>query len=248
MTRTFTNTNAISLYLIAYGGSSTSDYLISCEYMMPQIEKVGHMTPYTPSTRNESVLYDTSGYSYNGIIPNNSGPEILADSARYSASAHFNAYSKYLELSATPLASMTAGSVSFWLKANTVGSSGLLPFTGQSTSHYLMASSSWTGAFYNGTISGTITYYIDGVVDNTPPGADGKWHHYCATGFNISSWTRLLLNNYGNSSSWSGSNIYYSDIRFYNTILSAQDIQDLYNAPIKIAKSGTLITNGEVVE
>lgn len=179
----------------------------------------------------------------------NSGPESLTDTPRYSYSTHFNACTKYLELNSAMLSAFTTGSVSFWLKVTAAGTSGLLPFTGQTTSHYLMASSSWTGAFYNANVSGTITYYIDGVVDNTPPGADGKWHHYCATGLNMSTWTQLLLNRYaGASASFNGSNLSYSDIRFYNTVLTAADIQDLYNSPIKIAKPGTLITNGEIIE
>ena len=39
-----------------------------------------------------------------------------------------------------------------------------------------------------------------------------------------------------------------SDARIYSTALSVGDILDLYNAPIKVTKNGTLMTNGEVIE
>jgi len=71
MTRTFTNTNSVTLYLIAYGGAQTSDYTVSCEYTMPQIEKIDHATPYTPSTRAETVIHDASGYKYDGTVAGN---------------------------------------------------------------------------------------------------------------------------------------------------------------------------------
>jgi hypothetical protein len=41
---------------------------------------------------------------------------------------------------------------------------------------------------------------------------------------------------------------YYSDFRLYATALSEEDIQELYNAPVSIANTGAMMTQGEFVE
>ena len=69
-------------------------------------------------------------------------------------------------------------------------------------------------------VNGTIKYYIDGE-ESRRPSFDNNWHYYCITGFNLSNWTMLKLNNYSNDYNC---NINYSDFRLYNTILSLEDI------------------------
>lgn len=211
-----------------------------------QLEKKDHATPYTPSSRNGLVVVDNSGYNRNGDTTSSACPSLTNDTPRNLLSCHFTANTQNLNLNPSSLSTFTTGSVSWWAKITTCGSSGLLPFTGQSTSYYLAASNNWTGAFYNGnvTASGTIKYYIDGVEDSTPSGTDSKWHYYVVTGINLSTWTKLKLNNYNpNNRAYDGSNVYYSDIKFYNTILSADDITKGYHRYAAIYSNHSFATN-----
>lgn len=204
-------------------------------------------TPFRTRSFGQKVYNET------GLVKNSSDasastgcfPIVRSDSPRNSTSCWFNTNGKNLKMNTTSfLSRFTTGTVEWWAKLVTGGSSGVLPFTGQSTSYFLAASSNWTGAFYNQNVSAasgySIKYYIDGVEDNTPPGADSKWHHYVVTGVNMSSWTQLWLNNYGNSSAWNASSIYYSDVKFYNTVLSAADVSTLYHNFASIYNSGSL--------
>lgn len=192
-----------------------------------------------------TTVFDTSGYSYNGEVTTAIVPTTVNNSARYNNCYHFLP-TQCIQFN-VPTNIITTGSISFWAKNKVVGSSGTLPFTGQGGSYYLMASSKGTGIFYNNNVSGTLKYYMDGNQVSAPVN-DGNWHHYCISGIDITSWTTFYVNHYGDvNSSWN-SDIYYSDLRIYNTILSAEDIKELYNAPISITKSGALMTQGEVIE
>jgi hypothetical protein len=121
---------------------------------------------------------------------------------------------------------ITTGSISFWCKFNGLGRSGWLPFVGQSGDYWVLATSSGSGNFYHNNVgSATKTIYRDGVVVSAPSD-NGNWHHYTITGINLSSWTKFMVNQHG--SSWD-SNMYISDLRLYNTVLSADDVKELYN-------------------
>lgn len=172
-----------------------------------------------------SSVSDSSGYSRNLTITGNVSP---ADSVRYDKAiyiANQNINSNYLTSgSAWSPSFITTGSISFWCKFNGLGSSGWLPFVGQDGSHYVMAWNN-SGNFYHRNAGSPSAIYRDGVVVSAPSD-NGNWHHYCITGVNISSWTNFKVNQYG--SSWD-SNMYISDIRIYNTVLSADDVKDLYN-------------------
>ena len=52
-----------------------------------QIEEKDHVTPYTPNTRNETTVYDCSGYQNNGTIFR--ALNCSVDSPRYKISTHF---------------------------------------------------------------------------------------------------------------------------------------------------------------
>ena len=187
-------------------------------------------TQFSTSSTN-SKLCDNSGYNRYILGSATYFPQIKLDSGKNGSCCWFNSSDIYLSLNSEPLSIFTTGSIEWWAKVTTIGSSGLLPFTGQTTGYYLAASSNWTGAFYNGNVTATsgssIKYYIDGVENNTPSGKDSKWHHYAITGINLSTWTALYLNHY--SSAWNGTDVCYSEIKFYNTILSSDDVSKDYH-------------------
>lgn len=209
-----------------------------------KVEKGSKATPWCPNSAdplysslgfNSALELDCSGFGNNGTKTGTITCDI--DSPRYTTSYRFsNSQSiNYTE----NLTFLTTGSISFWAKFNAKGASGWLPFSGQDGSHYIMATSGGTGNFYNQNViaSGNIIYYEDSKAVSAPTN-DGKWHHYAITGVNMSTWTAFKINNY-NDSSWN-SDVNYVDMRIYNTILSAEDILELYNSPINIDNKGNL--------
>lgn len=216
----------------------------TCEIEWIKLEEGSVATPWCPNSADS--LYSTLGFNTN-IEPDCSGfgndgtksGTIICDidSPRYTTSYHFsNSQSiNYTE----NLTFLTTSSISFWAKFNAKGASGWLPFSGQDGNYFIMATSGGTGNFYNGgiTASGTIVYYEDSKVVSAPTN-DGKWHHYAITGVNMSTWTVFKINNYIDST-WN-SDVNYADVRVYNTILSAEDILELYNSPINIDNKGNL--------
>lgn len=171
-------------------------------------------------------ISDSSGYSRNLTIAGNVSP---ADSVRYDKGIYMpnqNINSNYLTSGSNWSPSfITTGSISFWCKFNGLGSNGWLPFTGQNGYYYLMATSHGAGNFYHGEAGSSTTIYRDGVVVSAPSDNE-NWHHYVITGINLSTWTTFKINQYGDT--WN-SNMYVSDLRLYNTILSADDVKDLYS-------------------
>lgn len=171
-------------------------------------------------------ISDSSGYSRNLTVVGNISS---AGSVRYDKGIYIpnqNLTSNYLTSGSDWSPSfITTGSISFWCKFNGLGSNGWLPFIGQSGSYYVMAWNNGGNFYHENSGSGTKTIYRDGAVV-TAPSDNGNWHHYVITGIDLSSWTNFKINQYGNS--WD-SNMYISDIRIYNTVLTQQDAKDLYS-------------------
>ena len=211
--------DATTVYLCTYLGVNTQ-YVAMNGW---QIEENDHATPFTSSTRTATTVYDCSGYSNNGTIKGSLS--CVDDSPRYNVSTQVS-NGNNINFNFNP-SFVTTGSISFWAKYTSPGSCGTLPFTGQDGYYYIMACSS-TGSWYNGTVSGTLTYYKDGIVA-TNPRETGEWHHFVITGINLSSWTAMYLNKYGSDNSCWNSTAQFSDIRIYNTVLSADDVKELYS-------------------
>ena len=204
-------------------------------YANVQVESKDHATPFTSSTRTATTVYDCSGYLNNGTIKGSLS--CVDDSPRYNVSTQVS-NGNNINFNFNP-SFVTTGSISFWAKYTSPGSCGTLPFTGQDGYYYIMACSS-TGSWYNGTVSGTLAYYKDGVAA-TNPRETGEWHHFVITGINLSSWTAMYLNKYGSDNSCWNSTAQFSDIRIYNTVLSADDIKELYNTSAIVCNNGAML-------
>lgn len=224
---TSSTTNTLYLYFYSYDGRDITYCLGG-----PQLEQHDHMTPYVFGSRLTGIVYDSSGYCRNLTITGSVSP---ADTVRYDKSLYLpnqNIDSNYLTSgSAWSPSFITTGSVSFWCKFNGVGSYGWLPFTGQDGSYYIMATSYGSGGFYHSNIGSPVAIYRDGVIVSAPSD-NGNWHHYCITGVNMSSWSAFKVDEYGGG--WN-SNMCISDLRLYNTVLSADDVKDLYNLGASIS-------------
>ena len=84
LTRTYNQAGSFFVYLIAFGGSRTDDYKVTCEYTMPQVTKTDTTVPYVEKSIPDSTVYDCSGYQNNGTI--SGSLSCSANSPRYKIS------------------------------------------------------------------------------------------------------------------------------------------------------------------
>lgn len=224
-----------------------------------QIEEKDHATPYTPNTRNETAVYDCSGYQNNGTITGSLS--CSADSPRYKISTHFTSSIPSRIMLPSDMSCLSGNNeqtLSCWVKSFGLGSG-----------------MSWSGLIslgYGNTLflnSSGYCYVIDNGSDfialhaNQNP-HDGKWHLVTATyksgvasiyidGILKNSVSRTFSNRYINKGAncigteVNNSQIYnlngdISDIRMYTTALSADDIKELYNTSAYVLDNGTLLT------
>ena len=223
-TATFTSSTTYnSCYICSYLNNANSKRALTCW----QIEEKDHSTPYTPNTRNETTVYDCSGYQNNGTISGLLSCSV--DSPRYNKSCKFGSGTI-----GTMSGFASAQSYTFW--ANVIDKTAQIVFVdgasklgfGISASGYFSCSTSGkTSARYstNNLTTGWHHFavvndllYIDGVLQEKPSGTD-TW---------IYSGSMLEIGNRSNGTSypWKGQ---ISDFRVYATALSEEDIKELYN-------------------
>ena len=112
-------------------------------------------------------------------------------------------------------------SVAFWAKASTTlaVARGLVNLTGSSV--YISTNSS---KVLSATGFTSPTYYIDGVASSTPGLYDAKWHHVVVTGTAAITGSQVEIGR-ANSVYFGGT---IDDVRMYNTVLTYQQIEQLY--------------------
>lgn len=247
ISRTFTATESdAGMYgemSIIYDDRDTDYYVYFSGF---QIEEKDHATPYTPNTRNETTVYDCSGYQNNGTI--SGSLSCSADSPRYKISTHFTSSIPSRIMLPSDMSCLSGNNeqtLSCWVKSSGLGSgmsfSGLISL-GYGNTLYLSSSN--------------CCYEIDNGSDlNTLCGNqnlhDGKWHLVTATyksgivsiyidGILKNSTSRTFSNRYINNGlncigtetnnvNTNNINGDISDVRMYTTALSAEDIKELYN-------------------
>lgn len=226
----------------------STDYIIMKNNTV-QLEAKDHATPFVNGTRAAGLIYDSSGYGYNGAPINN--PQIIKDSGCGMHCVNLtNASNGYYDLGTATFNFITSGTVCFWAKYVDSNYKMILG-ANDSGSKYLAANtpngSSSSGNWY-GMVS-TSNCYCDGEVYSKPK-IDSQWHFYCFTGINFSSWGDLkyflciYANNPNNSFQFHG---YLADFKIFATTLSAEDILKEYNRKASIDRDGNLYT-GEFVE
>ena len=139
------------------------------------------------------------------------------------------ATNQYIQFTNVPASSLSNCSVCFWIKIAANEGQWLL-LSGQGQQYYLLAyrdASYQNGNFYSSANVGTsYKIYIDGV-EGTAPIHDGNWHHYCASGINLSSWTQFYINRYQTTSNAYNFAGQVNDFRIYDHVLSAKEVKDI---------------------
>ena len=223
-TATFTPSAAYnSCYICSYLNNANSKRALTCW----QIEEKDHPTPYTPNTRNETTVYDCSGYQNNGTI--SGSLSCSSDSPRYNKSCKFGS-----GIIGTTSGFASAQSYAFW--ANVIDKTAQIVFVDGASKLGFGISS---GYFLCNTEGGTSTVYS---ISNLTIG----WHHFAVVNNllyidGVLQENRSDINNYwlysgsmleignrsnGHSYPWKGQ---ISDFRVYATALSPEDIKELYN-------------------
>lgn len=235
-----------------------------------KIEKGNIATPWIPANTDpiysfigldSNIEEDVSGYG-------NDGTRIgtfswSSDTPRYVVSTEFNG-SQYIQLPFPCGMISEAVTVTCWGYESNWNTTYAERLIGAATS-----SSGWCIGDY-GSENTLFAFYANGSY-NTASGfkqlSDG-WHHFVITfdGINLKYYVDGALfssktfsakqsvtgvyniqigQHYGGTCNFRGN---MSDVRIYATALSADDVLELYHAPISLSNNGTLMTQGEYVE
>lgn len=244
LTRTYNQAGSFYVYLIAFGGSRTDDYKVTCEYTMPQVTKTDTTVLYVEKSIPDSTVYDCSGYQNNGTIVESLS--CSTNSSRYKISTVFDGISSKIINDSFPTSII----------------SGTNPFTICGWA-YCIKGNSYNPLFHIGSAYRTATGIclhgngdrIEGLdingtkIDNTYGSgySNEKWVHQCIV------YDGTTIKRYLNGNSTPVQSIacpgfksdnnklcvggfwgvpfkgYLSDFRVYATALSEEDIKELYN-------------------
>lgn len=257
ISRTFTTNNSqagnYGEMSIIYDNGVTDYYVYFSGF---QIEEKDHMTPYTPTIRNE-LVYDCSGYCNNGAITGSL--QVVDDSSRYKKSTKFNGINERISISSTFTKSnqLTVSLWSYCTKSN-LGNKNIFSLEYNNYWQFNIANNN---IYIRDSISGlTGTRRI--VSFGTIP--ENKWNHLTTVYdkgtiktylngelVNINTSTSIETLNWNNINwccigSAHEDDFYFngnlSDIRIYSTALSDEDIKELYNTSAIINNNNTLET------
>ena len=251
---TASTTSSVTLQSYFYGVGEHWIYDI-------QVEEGDYPTPFAGynTSRNETTVYDCSGYQNNGTITG--ALSCSTDSPRYKISTHFTSSIPSRIMLPSDMSCLSGNNeqtLSCWVKSSGLGSgmsqSGLIAL-GYGNSLFL-SDSGYCYRIDNGTS-------LNPIWANQNP-HDGKWHLVTATyksgiasiyidGILKNSISRTFSNRYinnglncigteANSPSVYNINGDISDIRMYTTALSEEDIKELYNTSAYVSDNGTLLT------
>lgn len=249
-------------YIYGYGFSANS----KLEMWHPKLEEGTKATVWTPAPEDNPALYGTTLYDTSGYLSTATPSGTIgysSDSPRYDGSYVFSDTSHFKLTQ--PLVSPSQFTCSFWVRPMSLGSYAIVTsnYNNPSSGFWIAVNCEGSGLwFYNGSYArsnkGLLTL-------NT-------WYHAClvfkdgvftwyqngeaagTTDLSSKSKTLGIADTIGIGNSYTGTqwntkfNGNISDFRMYSTALSATDVKELYNTPISLTNTGTLMTQGEFKE
>ena len=224
-----------------------------------KVEAGNKKTPYSISEAddiNTTIEYDASGYKYNAT--RYGSLSIVDDTPRNTCSTKFS-NDTYIRTSSMPAIAGYANSYTFawWGNYNSTAAKMMWGYANGNRLNLFIndAKFFWNTGDGNGNGFGSISSsdYLN------------SWHHFAVTGdgttvklyidgvfkanaatYKAITGTDLILNGWNTANDYDFNGT-LSDFRLYATVLSADDILQLYNTPISLNKH-SLITNGEYIE
>lgn len=254
---TFTTTSSTTSFAIYnfFYPNKTCDYYIGCW----QLELINHVTPYVFGERNDLLVRDTSGFKYNGTVVGRL--TVNTDTPKYLSSTYFNSagYIKNDSFGVTintftlnmwvkpksmssqhflfgTFDNQTGNGIGIWRDTGTPAKYNCLIRSASESSYSNLAITTtlnnwnmitlvYTGAIYirylNGVEQGRATYGSNGVITNP----------------------NFMVGNskYNGTPASENEEAFISDVRFYATALSVDDIKELYSSSASIANNGTVM-------
>ena len=230
--------------------SGTSSKYVSIRNV--QLEFKDHETLYTPTIRNNNIIYDCSGYQNNGEKINSL--TCSQDTPKYNISTHFGATNQKIHIeNLTTTGFSNSYSFAWWGKR----SSNTPMFWGFSNGNRL--NGMYYGYLWN-TGDGTSNpiYKPNTTTQITAPSLN-TWHHYVMTGdgttcklylngelygqaktYKSITGTSIYINGWDSGTAYCHDNMDMSDFRIYATALSADDVKSLYQNSAYIDNQGNI--------
>lgn len=146
----------------------------------------------------------------------------------------------YIDTTLNPSFINGNGTICFWYKKDS-GSTNFLVATPRQTSNgkYLWANKPGATPWNSG--AGYSSWYIDGVEQKNVAEANTDWHFYCITGVDLSTWSTFTMHCHSDGAWLYRGKI--ADFKVYNTILSGDDIRELYNVRWAANKQAQIFSN-----
>ena len=220
-----------------------------------QLEVKDHMTAYTRNSRNDTIVYDSSGYNYNGII--NGSFNISNNTARYSNSFIFNGSDNAIKIPFNDMMGSTPidYTVSVWIYKTSIGTKGYQTILGGPSGFELEARNgggtdpqfvgwNWGKPVASYVFNEWTLFTFVRTASDCKIYVNGEYQSAGSTGtvpvgnYFIGAWSNATAQNYEGQ---------MSDFRIYTTALTADQIKELYNTSATIDKAGNIYAR-EVIE
>lgn len=232
-----------NIYLYGHNGTEGINYVRNI-----QLELKDHATPYTPTSRSETTVYDCSGFGYNGSV--NGTLVTSSDTSRYSVSTIFNGNDSSILLgNLSTIVPEGVFTFNCWFKKTDWGSKSYETIFGGPSGFELECKNSSTNSPVIMAYSwgqGTKAYSLNewNMLTMVRTASDAKFYlngELVITGtagtipsgdYFIGAWKTATQQNYKGS---------VSDVRIYATPLSAEDVKELYNTSAIICDNGTVM-------
>lgn len=256
-----------NFYFPTFSFTADKTYDYSCDFDLKDVcvSECSTAASGSNGARSDLTVYDTSGFGNHGSVTSTCRPVLARNSPMYYRCYEFP-YKNYIT-GKMPFSGQAAskftisvwlnqiegGAYSTWLNSNGYGGSGLwlaVNTEGCAQWGYRNVSPNYVKGGSNIAVNtwhlftyvykeGVATWYLDGKKN-------------CSAAYTDK--TIMLANTFTLGDSYVGNdwntNFHgkLSDFRIYATALSDADIAELYNTPVSITSTGTMMTKGEVVE
>lgn len=247
------NTGKASLIVYDAIGLKTNNDSASVTWYIRNVksEITNDPSSYSKNSWSDNMIYDYSGFGYNGTVTSATAPILGSDSPRHNSCFNFDTAAKCITTAIDPSGYKDTYSIAWW---------GNIPSFGGAMFWGFSNMMNWyDGKYWNQGDGGNNPFYSSGTTTITPPSVN-TWHHYVITGngsatklyvdgvlygtaktYRAIGGSSLQISGWPNDSNYRIPGMKMSDFRIYATPLSAEDVKELYNTSAIVCDNGTVM-------